>query len=263
MILIYNPNCSKSRELREILDARGFTPRERDYLQAPLARTELGALQHQLGCDAIEMVRQKEDAFREQGLTRKSSEDAIFSAIEQDPTLLQRPIVIWHDRAVIARPPSIAFSLLPDRSFSVRPASFEALEQLVNRMLISPLDLDPSVYRHEWRDADIMLGCFDDDTGECVGSAMFFEQPFEGAPAWRLRAMAIDERYQGLGLGRSLLKRGAEAIRERQGGLDLMWCNAREHAAAFYRSAGWVVVSDRFDIEGVGPHYKMTKTMRP
>lgn len=261
MILIYNPNCSKSREIREILSQRGFTPRERDYLQTPLARSELVALQLQLQCDAVEMIRTKEDAFREQGLTRSSSDDAILSAIEKAPTLLQRPIVIWHDRAVIARPPRIVFSLVPDRTFSVRSATFEALEELVNRMLISPLDLDPSVYRHEWRDADIMLGCFDDESGECVGSAMFFEQPFEGAPAWRLRAMAIDERYQGLGLGRALLVRGADAIRARQGTLDLMWCNAREHSTAFYRSAGWTIVSDRFDIDGVGPHYKMTKSM--
>lgn len=258
MILLYKPSCSKSRGIRQILDERGYQARERDYVQSPLSLIELQALRSELDVDAIEMMRPGEAAFSELGLSRSDSDDVLLGAIAQRPILLQRPIVLWRGRGVIARPPERAFSLIPDRHFVIRRADFSALEELVDRMLLAPIDLDPNVAKSEWRTADLLLGCFDRSSGECVGSALFFQQSYRGDPAWRLRAMAVDDSLQGLGIGRRLLDEGVKAVRAEDPDATRFWCNARDGATEFYRSAGWTIDSERFQMEGVGPHYKMT-----
>jgi arsenate reductase len=259
MILIYNPSCSKSRAIRSELAERGYAPRERNYLETPLNLAELHALQMELNCDAIEFIRQKEDAFEQAGLSPDDPDNKLLEAVEKHPVLLQRPIVIWNERGIIARPPEKAFEFLPDRRFEFRETTFDVLEDLVHDMLLAPIDLEPAIAKREWRTAEIMLGCFDRDSDECVGSALFFDQSFNGdESAWRLRAMAVKSELQGLGLGRNLLRDGADAVKEADHNATMLWCNAREPAVPFYRSCGWEVVSEQFDIEGVGPHYAMT-----
>jgi GNAT superfamily N-acetyltransferase len=81
-----------------------------------------------------------------------------------------------------------------------------------------------------------------------------------GKPAWQLRGMATDPDFRGAGVGTRLLAH-AEAALAKRSDFRQIWCNARSAAVGFYRKQGWTVVSDEFQIPGVGPHYKMTKTL--
>jgi predicted GNAT family N-acyltransferase len=77
--------------------------------------------------------------------------------------------------------------------------------------------------------------------------------------AWQLRGMATDAAFQGQGIGRQLLDHAVEAAVAIQPSWPI-WCNARVSAMGFYRKAGWIVESEEFEIEGVGPHVRMLRT---
>lgn len=106
--ILHNPRCSKSREALARLETRGIRPEVIEYLVTPLSLAELQALQGQLGVSARTMLRDSEDAYRELGLSDLSLSDTqLLAAIVEHPVLLQRPIVIDGERALIARPPEL------------------------------------------------------------------------------------------------------------------------------------------------------------
>ena len=73
--------------------------------------------------------------------------------------------------------------------------------------------------------------------------------------AWRLRGMATSEAARGTGLGRLVLGECFAAVRD--GGGEVLWCNARVGALPFYERLGLRSVGPEFDIPGIGPHYVM------
>jgi len=106
--LIHNPACSKSREALALLQSRGFTPLVIDYLQTPLDLNRLRELQRLLDLPAHALLRTGEPAYAELGLDNPAlPEDDLLAAIASHPILLQRPIVVSGQRALIARPPSL------------------------------------------------------------------------------------------------------------------------------------------------------------
>jgi len=114
--LYHNPRCSKSKEalglLQERLPISAFLVRE--YLKKPLDLTELKALQARLAVPAREMLRSGEQAYWELDLTDETkTDDELLAAIAAHPKLLQRPIVVSDDKALIARPPELLLQLLP------------------------------------------------------------------------------------------------------------------------------------------------------
>jgi predicted GNAT family N-acyltransferase len=100
------------------------------------------------------------------------------------------------------------------------------------------------------------FGAFDGASNIACSSCMRSE--YEGLPAWQLRGMATrqDRRCQGLG-ARLLAFIEGESLRT--GSAELLWCNARVRAVAFYERAGWTTVGDVFEVTGVGPHRKMVR----
>jgi arsenate reductase len=114
MLQIYhNPHCSKSREALALLQAQGQQPEVIDYLREPPSLWQLQDLRQRLGLPARELLRSGEDAYAALGLDDPSlSEEALLAAIAAHPILLQRPIVVNEQRAVIARPPQLALTLL-------------------------------------------------------------------------------------------------------------------------------------------------------
>ncbi|MGB0588406.1 MAG: arsenate reductase (glutaredoxin) [Myxococcota bacterium] len=110
--LLHNPRCSKSRQALALLEAAGATVEVRRYLDAPLDRTELEALAVKLGGSALSWTRVKESAFKEAGLTRESSDAALLDAMATHPILMERPVVIVGERAVVGRPPERVHDLL-------------------------------------------------------------------------------------------------------------------------------------------------------
>ncbi|HZW20172.1 arsenate reductase (glutaredoxin) [Noviherbaspirillum sp.] len=116
MITIYhNPRCSKSREAFALVEAfaqrRALAVDVVDYLKSPPTFEQLSALKELLGCSAADMVRSNEEEFAALGLAQ-AGDEALLRAIAAHPKLLQRPIVVYRNRAVIARPPELVDGLL-------------------------------------------------------------------------------------------------------------------------------------------------------
>ena len=111
--IYHNPRCSKSRQTLATLNERGIEPEIVEYLKSPLSVGELQKLQQKLGAPALAMIRSKEQAFKDLGLNDGRPSDAsLLEAIAMHPVLLERPIVVCAENAVIGRPPEIVLELL-------------------------------------------------------------------------------------------------------------------------------------------------------
>jgi len=110
--LIHNPRCSKSRQALEMLtqyaDQHDFAIEIIDYQKQPLDVAALTKLQRELGLPVIEMLRSNESLLKEQNINLATlSDEELLALLAKHPLLLQRPIVIQGDRAIIARPPEV------------------------------------------------------------------------------------------------------------------------------------------------------------
>lgn len=112
ILLLHNPKCSKSRATLALLEDRGLPFTTRFYLEDPLSRAELTDLAGRLGKKAAEFARTKQDEFKSAGLTADSPESAILDAMVATPIVMERPIVVRGERAVIGRPPEDVLSVL-------------------------------------------------------------------------------------------------------------------------------------------------------
>ncbi|HMJ13300.1 MAG TPA: arsenate reductase (glutaredoxin) [Polyangiaceae bacterium] len=109
----HNPRCSKSRAALELLQNAGITPQVRLYLDAPPSTAELADVVHLLGGSPRVCLRTGETAYTELGLADSSKSDAeLIEAMAKHPILIERPIVIAGDRAVLGRPPERVRDLL-------------------------------------------------------------------------------------------------------------------------------------------------------
>ena len=77
--------------------------------------------------------------------------------------------------------------------------------------------------------------------------------------AYRLRGMATHPDFRRKGLGKVLMYSAFGYLLEQQA--DLLWCKARFVAIPFYRSLGFQIIGEKYDIEGIGPHYTMYKLL--
>jgi len=114
MITLYhNPRCSKSRDALALLRAKGQEPEVVLYLETPPTAKQLKALLKKLGISARELLRKGEDAYQELNLSDPGlSETALIEAMVSNPKLIERPIAITGDKAVIGRPPENVLSLV-------------------------------------------------------------------------------------------------------------------------------------------------------
>ena len=105
LTLYHNPRCSKSRGALELLEARGLTPKVVRYLETPLTAAELQTLLLQLGLPARQLLRSGEDEYQALNLAdNQLSEAQLIVAMAAHPKLIERPIMIEGNRAVIGRP---------------------------------------------------------------------------------------------------------------------------------------------------------------
>ena len=107
-----NPSCSKCRTVSAILAERGVEAEVVEYLDEPPDRTALERLLRLLGTDDPRSILRPEQPLYDQlGLDGAGPGD-VLDAIAAHPELLQRPIVVVGDRAVVARPPERVLELL-------------------------------------------------------------------------------------------------------------------------------------------------------
>ena len=110
--IYHNPNCTKSRASLAMLNDHALSPLVIEYLKTPPTAAELKAILGKLGIKAEQLVR-KNEAIYEQKYAGKALSDAQWiQAMVDDPILIERPIVVRGDRAVIGRPPENLLALL-------------------------------------------------------------------------------------------------------------------------------------------------------
>jgi arsenate reductase len=113
LILYHNPRCSKSRGALELLEARGLNPTIVRYLDTPPSATEIKALLAKLGISARQLLRTGEDEYKALNLADSSLDDAaLIAAMAGHPKLIERPILVAGDKAVIGRPPEKVLELV-------------------------------------------------------------------------------------------------------------------------------------------------------
>ena len=113
-VLIYhNPRWVKSRESVQILNDLNVEYEIVDYLNNPPSVDELQSLAIKMGIKAQEFIRTKEAIFKELNLQpHLDDENFIFQKMSENPKLIERPIVVKGERAVLGRPPEKVEDLL-------------------------------------------------------------------------------------------------------------------------------------------------------
>lgn len=112
--IYHNPRCSKSRKALQRLRDAGLTPQIIEYLKAPLDADQVRAIAAQLHAHPAALIRTGESIFGELEVDADElTEAAAADLIAAHPRLLQRPIVIVGDQAVVARPPERLDEILP------------------------------------------------------------------------------------------------------------------------------------------------------
>ncbi len=105
MKIYHNPRCSKSRQGLEILKNSGHEFEVVDYLHHPPSKIELKEVLNMLGLTPIQLVRKNEAIWKENYRNKELTDDAIIEAMCEHPKLIERPIVIRGNHAVLGRPP--------------------------------------------------------------------------------------------------------------------------------------------------------------
>ncbi len=111
--IYHNPRCSKSRQTLALLEEGGASPELVLYLDTPPSEVEIRGLLAKLGLSPRELMRKGEEVYKEKGLADDSlSEEQLIAAMSAHPILIERPIVVSGDRAVLGRPPENVLDLL-------------------------------------------------------------------------------------------------------------------------------------------------------
>src|SRR3954468_1460067 len=111
------PTCTTCRNLAELLRERGIDYDAVDYHVFGLAEDEVRELVRKTGAPARALFRKREPIYAELALAeREVSDDEAIALMAQHPQLLQRPVVVRGDRAVLARPVERVLELLDDQS---------------------------------------------------------------------------------------------------------------------------------------------------
>lgn len=108
----FNPACSKCRAVKSLLEERGIDAHYRLYLEEAPTVTELEDLVAKLGDPEVrQLLRAKDADYGARNLDQASPAERIAAAVEV-PKLINRPIVVHGDRAIVARPPELAEKVL-------------------------------------------------------------------------------------------------------------------------------------------------------
>lgn len=111
--ILHNPRCSKSRQTLALLEEQGIAPEIIKYLDTPPKAAELRAILKKLNISARDLLRKGEDDYKALNLNNPDlSEDDLIEAMVSHPKLIERPIVIKDNQAIIGRPPESVLDIL-------------------------------------------------------------------------------------------------------------------------------------------------------
>ncbi len=111
MLTIYhNPRCSKSRQTLQLIKDHDQAVTVIEYLKTPFNQQQIETLLAQLDCTPLAMMRVKEKEFKQQQL-QDQDDASLIQAMVTTPKLIERPIVVKGDTAIIGRPPENVLNL--------------------------------------------------------------------------------------------------------------------------------------------------------
>ena len=110
--IYHNPRCSKSRQTLELLQQHGIEPTIIKYLETPPSQAELSSLLNKLDISPRQLMRTKEAVYKELKLADESDDEALLTSMVNNPKLIERPIVVKGEKAVLGRPPENALELI-------------------------------------------------------------------------------------------------------------------------------------------------------
>ena len=109
--IYHNPRCSKSRQALSLLEEKGISPEVIRYLEKTPTKEELKEILLKLGMSADQLLRKNEADYKAH-IKGVSDEDELIELMLAYPKVIERPIIIKGDRAVIGRPPEALLDLL-------------------------------------------------------------------------------------------------------------------------------------------------------
>lgn len=112
MKIYHNPRCRKSRETLQIIEDKGVGVEVVKYLEDVPSKQELKELLGKLGIPAEKLLRKGEAIFKEEFKGKSLSEEEWIEVMVNNPKLIERPIVVKGDKAVLGRPPQNVLELL-------------------------------------------------------------------------------------------------------------------------------------------------------
>jgi arsenate reductase (glutaredoxin) len=111
--IYHNPRCSKSRQTLALLNENGVEPEIVAYLDTPPDAATLRSLLKKLDISPRELLRKGEEEYKAKGLAdTQLDDDSLIAAMVAAPKLIERPIVVCGERAVLGRPPENVLELL-------------------------------------------------------------------------------------------------------------------------------------------------------
>lgn len=113
--LYHNPRCSKSRAVLALLEENDIDPELVYYMDNPPDIKELKGLLKKLDLSVRDVLRRSEPEFEELALDDESlAEEIVLDLLAKHPQLLQRPIVVSGNKAIIGRPPEVVLPFLEE-----------------------------------------------------------------------------------------------------------------------------------------------------
>jgi arsenate reductase len=104
-VIYHNPACGTSRKVLAALREAGYEPEIVEYLKTPPDRETLKSILKRMGKNVRDILRKRGAPYEELGLDDPAlSDEEIFDAIEKHPILIERPIVIFGEKAALCRP---------------------------------------------------------------------------------------------------------------------------------------------------------------
>lgn len=110
--IYHNPRCSKSRETLALLEEKKEDITIIKYLDTPIGEQKLSEIISLLGIAPIDLVRKNEAIWKENFKNKNLTEDELIKVMSENPKLIERPIVIKGDKAIIGRPPQKVIDIL-------------------------------------------------------------------------------------------------------------------------------------------------------
>ena len=111
--IYHNPRCGKSRDTLKLLAERGIPVEIIEYLKNPPSAEELAVILEKLTLEPRDLMRKKESIYKELNLGNTELDRAtLIAAMVNNPILIERPIVLFADKAALGRPPEAVLTIL-------------------------------------------------------------------------------------------------------------------------------------------------------